>query len=230
MSSERARRGDGARSVAFPIVLSAPSGSGKTTVANAVFERLPRVQFSVSLTTRPRRPDEREGDDYRFVDEEEFAAARDGGELAEWAVVHGHLYGTPRAEIDRALADDRHVLLDVDVQGGESLIRAYPDAVAIFLLPPSFPVMESRLRDRGTETPESIERRLAVALEEIECVEAYTYVIINEDLDRTVDIFASIIVAEEHRRSRSRGLQSWIAAKFPEPRGVDAIGRTGGKS
>lgn len=201
---------------AFPIVLSAPSGAGKTTVANEIFSRFPAIRFSVSLTTRPRRPQEIEGDDYHFVDEETFLKARDGGELAEWAVVHDHLYGTPRAEIESALTDGNHILLDVDVQGGEALIDAYPSAVSIFLLPPSFEIMEQRLRARGTDTEESIARRLAVAIKEIASVRRYQYVIVNRNLDHTVDVLCGIIRSEEHRRTRVESLDQWITERFPE--------------
>ena len=200
----------------FPIVFSAPSGAGKTSVAKEIFQRLPYIRFAVSLTTRPRRKGEIDGADYRFVKEEEFERARSAGELAEWAVVHGKLYGTPRAEIDRALADGNHVLLDVDVQGGEALMRAYPDAVSIFLLPPSHAAMEARLRGRGTEPPAAIESRLMEAMKELESVAHYQYVIVNRELDRTVEVFARIVHAEENRRERKENLGSWLEVHFPQ--------------
>lgn len=200
----------------FPIVLSAPSGSGKTSVSGEIFKRFPYIRFAVSLTTRPRRDGEVDGRDYRFVDEETFARVRDAGEMAEWATVHGQLYGTPREEVDRALEDGYHVLLDVDVQGGASLLAAYPEAVSIFLLPPSHGAMEARLRNRGTETGEAISRRLAEALKELDSVSQYEYVIVNRELDKTVEVFSRIIHAEEHRRTRRENLDEWIEVHFPE--------------
>lgn len=210
---------------AFPIILSAPSGAGKTSVAKEIFQRFSYLRFAVSLTTRPRRKGEEDGADYRFVSEKEFEQARDGGELAEWAVVHGHLYGTPRAEIERALGDGYHVLLDVDVQGGEVLMRAYPDAVSIFLLPPSHAAMEARLRGRGTERPAAIDGRLAEAMREIESVSHYEYVIVNRELEKTIEVFAHIIHAEEHRRVRKVTLDSWLDVHFPGRRREETTSR-----
>lgn len=204
----------------FPIVLSAPSGTGKTTVAREIFKRFPYIRFAVSLTTREPRPGEVEEADYRFVDEREFGRARNAGELAEWAVVHGHLYGTPKADIEEALGAGQHVLLDVDVQGGASLLDLYPDAVSIFLLPPSHAAMEARLRGRGTESPSAIAGRLDDAVGEIDAVRRYDYVVVNRELDDTVDMFSHIIHAEEHRRSRLEELDRWIDIHFPRAAGA----------
>jgi guanylate kinase len=204
----------------FPIVLSAPSGTGKTTVAREIFKRFPYIRFAVSLTTRGPRRGEIEDADYRFVDEREFGRARDAGELAEWAVVHGHLYGTPKADIEEALGSGHHVLLDVDVQGGASLLDLYPEAVSIFLLPPSHAAMEARLRGRGTESPVAIAGRLDDAVGEIDAVRRYDYVVVNRELDDTVDTFSHIIHAEEHRRSRLEELDRWIDIHFPRAMGA----------
>lgn len=208
------------RTFPFPIVLSAPSGTGKTTVAREIFQRFPYIRFAVSLTTRGPRPGEIDDSDYRFVDEAEFERARDAGELAEWAVVHGHLYGTPKADIESALGAGHHVLLDVDVQGGASLLDLYPEAVSIFLLPPSHAAMEARLRGRGTESAAAIAGRLEDAVGEIDAVRRYDYVVVNRELDDTVDTFAHIIHAEEHRRSRMEDLEAWIDMHFPRTAGV----------
>ena len=208
----------------FPIILSAPSGAGKTTVSNAIFQRFPYIRFAVSLTTRAMRDGEVDGVDYRFVDEQTFADARDAGELAEWAVVHGRLYGTPRAEVEKALADGYHVLLDVDVQGGASLLEAYPEAVSIFLLPPSHGAMEARLKGRGTDSDAAISGRLTEALKELECVSQYEYVIVNRELDKTVEVFSRIIHAEEHRRVRRENLEEWIDVHFPTRDTAKTIG------
>lgn len=200
----------------FPIVLSAPSGAGKTTVAKEIFRRLPYLRFAVSMTTRRRRKGEVDGVDYRFVSKEVFEQARTAGDLTEWAVVHGHLYGTPRAEIESSLAAGYHVLLDVDVQGGAALTKAYPEAVSIFLLPPSHAAMEARLRGRATDSDQAIETRLAESLRELESVENYQYVIVNRELEKTVEVFARIIHAEEHRRERKQNLDAWLEVHFPE--------------
>ena len=204
----------------FPIVLSAPSGAGKTSVANEIFNRFPYIRFAVSLTTRGRREGEVDDSDYHFVDEEEFRRAVDAEELAEWAVVHGHMYGTPRADIEDALEAGHHILMDVDVQGGASLLDLYPDAVSIFLLPPSHGAMEARLRGRGTETAPAIAERLDGALGEIDSVSRYDYVIVNRELEETVETFAHIIHAEEHRRSRLENLDRWIEMHFPRAIGA----------
>ena len=165
-----------------------------------------------------------DGVDYRFVDEQTFVEARDAGELAEWAEVHGRLYGTPKAEVDKALGDGYHVLLDVDVQGGASLMRAYPGAVSIFLLPPSHGAMEARLKARGTDSADAIAGRLAQALKELECVSQYEYVIVNRELDKTVEVFSRIIHAEEHRRVRRENLEEWIDVHFPSRGAAKTIG------
>ncbi|MBW3660070.1 MAG: guanylate kinase [Gemmatimonadetes bacterium] len=218
----------GIRTRPFPIILSAPSGAGKTTVANEIFKRLPYIRFAVSLTTRPRRDGEVEESDYRFVSVEEFERSRDSGELAEWARVHGNLYGTPRVEIDDALAEGNHVLLDVDVQGGASLMQAYPEGVSIFLLPPSHAAMEARLKGRGTDSHEEIEARLEEAIRELERVEEYQYVIVNRELDKTVETFARIIHAEETRRVRRENLEEWLDSHFPERAAQKATIEEGG--
>lgn len=207
----------------FPIVLSAPSGSGKTSVSNEIFKRFPYIRFAVSLTTRAKRDGEVDGADYRFVDEAKFVRSRDADEFAEWAEVHGRLYGTPRAEVDSALADGYHVLLDVDVQGGASLMKVYPEAVAIFLLPPSHGAMEARLKGRGTDSDGAIARRMAEALNELDYVSQYEYVIVNRELDKTVEVFSRIIHAEEHRRARRENLKEWIDVHFPTRGAAGAV-------
>jgi guanylate kinase len=193
-------------------------------VSNEIFKRFPYIRFAVSLTTRPIRDGEVDGADYHFVDARTFARARDSSDLVEWATVHDRLYGTPRAEVEGALQEGYHVLLDVDVQGGASLMSVYPEAVSIFLLPPSFGAMEARLRGRGTESEEAIERRLVEALKELDCVSQYEYVIVNRELDKTVEVFSRIIHAEEHHRTRRENLEEWIDVHFPNRSAKKTVG------
>ena len=202
------------RRQAFPVILSAPSGAGKTSVARAVLERFPELRFAVSCTTRPPRMAEVADQDYEFLTEEEFLARADAGRFVEWARVHGHYYGTPRAAIDGALAEGRHVLLDVDVQGAKSLLSEYPFAVSVFLLPPSLAHMEQRLRARGTESEDALRARIAETVREIPQAKHYQYVLVNESLDETIRLFEHILRAEEQRRSRIANWKSWIEAAF----------------
>ena len=206
--------GEAPRRQAFPIILSAPSGAGKTSVARALLKRFPELEFVVSCTTRPCREGEVRGRDYDFLSEEEFLARADAGDFVEWARVHGHYYGTPRAHIDAALSNGRHVLLDVDVQGAKSLISEYPFAVSVFLLPPSLSHMAQRLHARGTEGESDLSARLEQAVQEIPQAKYYHYVLVNEDLKETIDLFEHILRAEEQRRSRIANWKSWIEAAY----------------
>ena len=181
------------------VVVSAPSGAGKTTVLARVLAETPGLRFSVSHTTRPPRTGERDGVDYHFVDEEAFLRLRDAGGLLEWAEVHGNLYGTGVAEIERARAEGRDVLLDLDVQGA-ALVRArIPGALTVFILPPSYDVLERRLRGRGQDDEPMIRRRLAAAGREIDAFERYDYVLVNDDLDESVEQLKGIVRAARCR-------------------------------
>jgi guanylate kinase len=200
--------------LAFPIVLSAPSGAGKTSVARALLARFPELAFAVSCTTRPRRSGEAAGRDYQFLTEAEFLARADANHFVEWARVHGNYYGTPRAAIEEPLVSGQHVLLDVDVQGAKAILSEYAFAVSIFLLPPSFADMADRLRARGTEQESALKARVEEAVREIARAKHYQYVLVNEDLEETIELFEHILRAEEQRRSRIANWKTWIEAAF----------------
>jgi guanylate kinase len=180
-------------------IVTAPSGAGKTTLVHAVLEREPGLALSVSYTTRPPRPGEIDGRDYRFVGKEEFLRLRDGGELLEWAEVHGNYYGTSRTWIETQLQQDRDVLLEIDWQGARQVRRMFPHAVSIFILPPSLEALEARLRGRGTDSEATIARRLAAAREEMRHVEEFDYAIINDRLERAIDELTAVVRAARLR-------------------------------
>ena len=200
-------------------VLSAPSGAGKTTLIQSLFERYPTVAgqlaFAVSHTTRPSRPGEVDGKDYYFVDRPRFESMARGGEFLESATVHGRLYGTSRGEVDRLLAQGKDVLLDIDVQGAATLRRSLPEAPSIFILPPSFEALEGRLRGRGSESPEQIARRLATAIQEVRELSKYDYVIVNDRLEGACLALASIFIARRCRTERLGRLAEGIIRGFP---------------
>lgn len=177
-------------------VVTAPSGAGKTTLVLALLAAEPQVQLSVSYTTRAPRPGEVEGKDYHFVNREKFLEMVNHGDFLEHAEVHGNLYGTSQSWINEAVAGGRDLLLEIDWQGAEQVRRHFPDAIGIFILPPSTEVLERRLRKRGTDSETAITRRLQDAREEIAHVEAFDYVIINEFIDEAVRDIVSIVRAE----------------------------------
>jgi guanylate kinase len=167
------------------IIVSAPSGGGKTSVISRLMARHPDLIHSISFTTRPARPGGVDVGYYEIVSEAAFRAGVARGELAEWAEVHGHLYGTPRGPLDRWLAEGRDVIADVDVVGGENLKRAYGErAVSIFLLPPSMEALEERLARRATDSEEVRQLRLRNAVRELACQDRYDHRVVNDDLDR----------------------------------------------
>jgi guanylate kinase len=194
----------------FPLILSAPSGAGKTTIARQLLARRPDVGYSVSCTTRAPRRGEADGRDYSFVSREEFLERRARDEFAESAEVHGHLYGTLRSEVERVLSSGRHVVMDIDVQGALQFKAAFPGAVTVFVLPPSADVLLRRLRERRTENLAQLLARLRSALDELRAVEAYGYVVVNDDLDRAVGRVGAIIDAETMRRERTSGLREAV--------------------
>jgi guanylate kinase len=186
----------------LPVILSAPSGAGKTTIARELLARRRDVGYSVSCTTRHPRAGEVDGRDYYFVSHGEFVAMRERGEFAESAEVHGRLYGTLRREVDRVLGSGRHVVMDIDVQGAEQFVRAFPSAVLVFVLPPSADALLARLAARKSEDHSSLARRLRTALQELEALDMYEYVVVNDDLPVAVARVSAIIDAEAARRER----------------------------
>ena len=180
------------------IVISGPSGAGKTTLLKELFERCPRLVTSISATTRPPRPGERDGVDYHFLTPDEFASRRARGEFLECCEVfgHGYWYGTLASEVTPSLEAGKWVVLEIDVQGAEAITKRFADAVTIFVRPSSTEELERRLRGRATETSEAIERRLEVARRELACAPRYQYQVINDDVERAVEEICKIIDPE----------------------------------
>ena len=193
------------------LVLSSPSGAGKTTLARRLLEAEPGVELSVSCTTRKRRKGEAEGRDYQFIDRDTFARMRDAGEFLEWAVVFDNYYGTPREPAEKALEAGRDVLFDVDWQGAESLRDKRPnDVVTVFILPPSGKALERRLKERAQDPPEVVGARMRGASNEIQHWHDYDYVVINHDLDQALAAIRAILAAERLRASRLTGLKDFV--------------------
>jgi len=186
----------------FLLVLSGPSGAGKGTLVDRLVAARPECIFSISATTRPRRSNEQEGVQYEFVSREEFERRRSAGLFLEWAEVHGHFYATPTRFVDEGVRAGRIVVLDVDVQGGASVRRARPDAVSVFIYPPSVEALRKRLLGRKTDTPEVVERRLQNAPGELKQYREYDYLVVNDELEQAVARLVSIVDAERARVRR----------------------------
>lgn len=186
----------------FPLVLAGPSGAGKTTIARLLADRRDDVRFSVSATTRPARATEVDGRDYLFLSRERFERMQEEEGLLEWAEVHGHLYGTPRANLARAREMGVHLLLDIDVQGARSVRDLVPEAVTVFLLPPSGERIVERLRDRRTEDETVLRSRLRGAAAELLSIDEFDFVVVNDDLEEATSAVEGILATERRRVER----------------------------
>ena len=203
---EVARRG-------LMLVLSSPSGAGKTTLSRMLLDRYSTIELSISVTTRKPRPGEVEGRDYRFIDEKSFDAMVARGDLMEWAEVFGSRYGTPRTPVERALAMGRDVLFDIDWQGTQQLReKGRDDLVSVFVLPPSIPDLEARLRTRAQDADVVIRARMAQAANEMSHWAEYDYVVINRDVWRAFEDICAILAAERLKRERQTGLSAFVRA------------------
>lgn len=192
----------------FAVVVSAPSGAGKTTICRRIVADMPDTHYSVSVTTRSPRPGEVDGRDYHFVSEAEFRSRIRDGRLVEWAEVHGNYYGTDRRMLEERLERGQIVLLDLDVQGARNLKRALPDTVTVFICPPSWEALEHRLRGRAADSEETVRLRLANARREMSAYRNYDYLVRNDELERATRRVRGIIESEARRVSRVR-LKGW---------------------
>lgn len=191
------------RSKGILFVVSGPSGAGKTTLCKELMRTESGLEWSVSHTTRPMRSGEREGVDYYFISQERFQSLIEASAFAEWAHVHGNRYGTSFAELERITHAGHDALIEIDVQGAESLKKRYPDAVLIFLLPPDEDTLRQRLRTRGTDSAEEIARRLSVAPKEIAQQKQYDYDIVNREVGDTLEQMRHVVQKERQRRRAS---------------------------
>ncbi len=195
----------------FLLILSSPSGAGKTTITRRLLQSDPTLTLSVSVTTRPPRAGEIDGKDYRFIDRPRFDAMVARGDLLEHAAVFGHHYGTPRGPVEAALASGHDIVTDIDWQGTQQLSRSLPDdIVTVFILPPSIAALEARLKSRAQDSAAVVAQRMAQAREEMSHWTEYDYVIVNRDLDDSVTEAHAIVTAERLRRTRQPGLRDFV--------------------
>ena len=195
------------------ILISGPSGTGKGTVCDLLRKNHPEISYSISATTRQPRPGEQDGVNYYFYDKEKFRQMIDAGELLEWAEVYGNYYGTPKQKVLDRLNAGEDILLEIDTQGALNVMKAMPEGLFIFLLPPSLEELANRLKGRGTETEESLQRRLGAAVDEIKIAHNDRYVVVNDEVEAAEKAIAGIIEAEHHRTDLNEellaGLQQW---------------------
>ena len=200
------------------LILSSPSGAGKTTLTRAIAQDGGwGLDLSISVTTRARRPSEIDGRHYRFIDREAFEDLRTRDDLLEWAEVHGNFYGTPRRPVEKTLGQGRDMIFDIDYQGTRQVRqRLQDDVVTVFILPPSFSELRNRLERRAEDSPETIERRLANARNEMQRWSEYDYVIVNDDLDESFHALQAILTAERLKRTRRTGLPGFVDGLLAE--------------
>ena len=214
-----------ARRRGLMLVLSSPSGAGKSTIARLLLEKEQNLSLSISVTTRPRRSSEVDGVHYHFIDPARFDQMKTHGELLEWAEVHGNCYATPRVPVETALEKGQDVLFDIDIQGTFQLYEAMrPDVVSIFILPPSIAEMKSRLRRRAEDTEEVILRRLETAVGEMKHWSKYDYIVVNDDLERAYDAVRAILRAERLKQHRSPAIGPLIDGMLGDLKTVLASG------
>ncbi|MBV9959562.1 MAG: guanylate kinase [Acidobacteria bacterium] len=198
------------------VVVSSPSGGGKGTLIRRVLKIVPDLGYSVSFTTRAPREGEEHGRHYFFVPVEKFREMASAGAFLEWAVVHGNLYGTAHAQVERELAEGHDIILEIDVQGADSVRRLVSDAVTVFILPPSFEILRERLTGRGSEEPDELTLRLMNARQEVAAYRRFDYVIINDDADRAAAQLASVIYAERARLVRQEEAAQCVLETFSQ--------------
>lgn len=195
-------------------VVSSPSGGGKSTLVGQALRSVPGLRFSISYTTRPPRPGEQSGREYFFVSEEEFFRLRDQNALLEWAHVYGHYYGTSREQVERSRNEEIDLILDIDVQGARQIRASMPDAVFIFVMPPSFDTLRDRLTGRNTDGRYDIEQRLTGASQEVRAWSEFDYVIVNDEIDRASSALIGIISADRKRTTRQAAAVQAILKTF----------------
>lgn len=200
----------------FPLILSSPSGGGKTTITKLLLERRPDVGYSISCTTRAPRNNEAHGKDYFFLSKSDFLEKRERGEFAESAEVHGNWYGTLRSQVDVVLGQHKHVIMDIDVQGARQFKAAYPESVHVFLIPPSAEALLARLSARQTESGDGFRTRVRAAREELRAAVSYQYAVVNDDLESAYRQVSSIIDAEAVKHARQPTLTARVNALVEE--------------
>lgn len=188
------------------VLISGPSGTGKGTVCDLLRKKQPELSYSISATTRQPRPGEQDGVNYYFYDKARFQQMIEAGELLEWAEVYGNYYGTPKQKVLDRLEAGEDILLEIDTQGALNVMKAMPEGLYIFLLPPSLEELAARLKGRGTETEESLQRRLGAAVDEIRIAHNYRYVVVNDTVEKAADTIANIIKAEHSRTDLNEAL------------------------
>lgn len=204
------------------LVIASPSGAGKSSISRTLFADDPNIRLSVSVTTRARRTDEIDGTHYWFIDVAEFEKMRDNGELLEWAEVHGNYYATPRAKVEERLSAGKDILFDIDYQGTLQLYEnCRDDMVTVFILPPSIPELRARLERRAQDSVGTIEKRLRNARKEMEHYAEYDYVLVNEDLEQSVQMVRSILASARLQRSRQTTLGGFVKDLKAQ---IDALG------